>query len=41
MRLASEDARGMLDADPQLTKGESAPVREYLRRMDTVVYTNL
>ena len=41
MRLAANDAQEMLAEDPALATEKYQPVREYLRKMDTVVYTNL
>ncbi len=41
MRLAANDAQEILAEDPALTTEKYQPVREYLRKMDTVVYTNL
>lgn len=41
LQQASEDAGELLQQDPDLSGKEHTPVREYLRHMDTVVYTNL
>ena len=41
MKLAASDAKDILAEDGALTTEKYRPVREYLRKMDTVVYTNL
>lgn len=41
MKQASSDAKELIKEDPSLSMDENARIADYLRQMDTVVYSNL